>query len=54
MFRTTSALFPIRDDLFVYIGRERDSLLRVFQEQIKSSISAAVQTAFKLTCDAPC
>ena len=56
MFRTTSELLPIRDDLFGYIGREHDSLLRAFQDRIKGSISTAVQTAFdkQIACGSHC
>jgi hypothetical protein len=46
MFRSTSDIFPIRDDLFDYIPRQHDSLLRAFQERIKSSISTTIEEAY--------
>ena len=46
MFRTTPNLFPVRDDLFEYIKRDRDSLLRAFQERVKSSISTTFLAEF--------
>jgi hypothetical protein len=45
MLRTTSELLPERNDLFEHIALEHDSEIRVLQESIKSSISAAIQAA---------
>jgi hypothetical protein len=47
MLRTTGAIEPTLDNLFEYIGREHDSLLRAFQERIKTAISAATQDSYR-------
>jgi hypothetical protein len=47
MLKTTPGLFPVQEQLFEYIRRDRDPLLRPFQESIKGSISQALQVAFR-------
>jgi hypothetical protein len=47
MFRTTPGLYPEREKQYEYIGRDRDSPLREFQERIKSAIASALEAAFK-------
>jgi hypothetical protein len=47
MFRTTAGLYPEREKQYEYIGRDRDSALREFQEKVKSAISSALEVAFK-------
>jgi hypothetical protein len=46
LFRTTSELFPERENLYEYIKTERDSALREFQERVKSSIWTALDAAY--------
>jgi hypothetical protein len=47
MFRTTAGLYPEREQQYEFIRRDRDSALREFQERIKSTISSALEVAFK-------
>jgi hypothetical protein len=47
MLRTTSDIFPVQDALFEYIGRERDSLLRAFEDRLKYAIVRALETAME-------
>jgi hypothetical protein len=52
MLKTMAGLFPVQERLFEYIKRDRDALLRPFQESIKGSISQALQVAFRKHAEA--
>jgi hypothetical protein len=46
MFRTTPELSPVHDEIFEYIERKYDSLLRAFQDQFKGIIASAVSDEY--------
>jgi hypothetical protein len=47
MFRTTPDLLPESDWLFEYMGREHDTILRVFQQKMAAAIIQTLKERFQ-------